>query len=97
MVVFWSEPLSTFAFVEMASLSGSFNRVIKLELIKNYMEWIHIIFCTKKVQESYWIDLRYSWTYAVVIKSCEHWLKLSKNFDLIERIDGLVVGGLKLF
>ena len=92
--MFWSEPLSTFMFVEMAPDAGL---SIKLELIENYMEWTHVIFCTKKVQESYWIDLRYSWMYAVVIEPCERWLKLLKIFDLIKSIDGWVVGGLKLF
>ena len=56
------------------------------------MEWTHI--CKKKVQESY---LRYGWTYAVVVKPCERWLKLLKIFDLIESIVGWVVGGVKLF
>ena len=61
------------------------------------MEWTNIIFCAKKVQESYWKDLRQNWTYVVVIKPCERWLKLLKIFDLIESIDGWVVGGLKFF
>ena len=78
----------------MASLSGTFSKV-KINW-KLYGMNSHYT-CTKKVQESYWIDLRYSWTYAVIIKPCERWLKLLKFFDLIESIDGWVVGGLKLF
>ena len=81
-------------FVEMASWSGTFNKV--RNNWKLYGMNSHYILYEKSL-ESYWIDLRYKWTYAVVIKPCERWLKLLKVFDLIESIDGWVVGGLKLF
>ena len=90
--MFWSEPFSTFVFVEMVPLYETFTVRINWNLYG--MNW-HCIWM-KKVS-SYWTDLRYSWTYAVVVKPCEGWLKLSKIIDLIESIDGWVVGGLKFF
>ena len=90
--MFWSEPFSTFVFVEMMPLYETFTVRINWNLYG--MNW-HCIWM-KKVS-SYWTDLRYSWTYAVVVKPCEGWLKLSKIFDLIESIDGWVVEGLKFF
>ena len=70
--------------------------LLKLEWIGIYMEWTDIVFCIKKVL-SYWTDLRYSLTYAVAVKPYERWLKLLKIFDLIESIDGWVVGGFRFF